>query len=304
MVEFPFCATIMAMKDLIAELKTGSFWFTLISMLAVGGIFAYGSYQYVLLDKENVTHKKAITQLEASLFTTTDNNSKLNQALQEAQATVEDFGKKVSDISSTVGTLEKLSQTDKQLLEKYSKVYFLNEHYVPADLVEIDEQYLSNKKTAQKIQGQVSSYLNRLLESANDDDIKLQVASGYRSFTAQASLKSQYKVIYGAGTANQFSADQGYSEHQLGTTVDFTTVKTGPGLVGFEKDPAYTWLVENAHKYGFILSYPKGNAYYKYEPWHWRFVGVDLARMLYSEKKNFYDLDQREIDKYLISLFD
>lgn len=294
----------MSMKDILDELKTGSFWFTLISMIVVGGVFAYGSYQYLLLDKQNVLQRQVINRLELSLATTTDSNYKLGEALRTAQVTVEDFGKKVSDISSTVGTLEKLSQTDKQLLEKYSKVYFLNEHYVPANLVDIDEDYLLNKKTPLQIQTQVASYLNRLLESAEDDGVKLQIVSAYRSFATQASLKSQYKIIYGAGTANQFSADQGYSEHQLGTTVDFTTIKTGPGLVGFEKDSAYIWLVENAHKYGFVLSYPKGNTYYKYEPWHWRFVGVDLARMLYSEKKNFYDLDQREIDKYLISLFD
>lgn len=292
------------MKDFLAELKTGSFWFTLISMLVVGGVFAYGSYQYVLLDKENVAHKKIITQLQLALATTTDGNSKLTEALQTAQATVADFGKQVNEITGTVGTLEKLSQTDKQLLEKYSKVFFLNEHYIPASLADIGDQYLINKKSPQQIQSQVAPYLNRLLESANDDNIQLQIVSAYRSFSTQASLKSQYKVTYGAGTANQFSADQGYSEHQLGTTVDFTTAKVGPGLIGFEKDPAYNWLVENAYKYGFILSYPKGNTYYKYEPWHWRFVGVSLARMLHAENKNFYDLDQREIDKYLINLFD
>ena len=294
----------MIMKRFLTELKTGSFWFTLASMLVIGGVFAYGSYQYILLDKQNVAQKRIIGQLQLSLATTTDSNSKLGEALRSAQGMVADFGKQVNDISSTVGTLEKLSQTDKQLLEKYSKVFFLNEHYIPASLVAISDQYLSNKKTPQQIQGQVSSYLNRLLESASDNGIQLQIASAYRSFSEQASLKSQYKVTYGAGTANQFSADQGYSEHQLGTTVDFTTTKVGPGLTGFEKDPAYNWLVENAYKYGFILSYPKGNTYYKYEPWHWRFVGVALARMLHAENKNFYDLDQREIDKYLINLFD
>jgi D-alanyl-D-alanine carboxypeptidase len=87
-------------------------------------------------------------------------------------------------------------------------------------------------------------------------------------------LKSQYRVTYGAGTANSFSADQGYSEHQLGTTVDFTTPKVGGTLTGFDKTDSYKWLQNNAYKYGFILSYPSSNGYYIFEPWHWRFVGL------------------------------
>ena len=52
------------------------------------------------------------------------------------------------------------------------------------------------------------------------------------------------------------------------------------------------------------MSYPKGNSYYVYEPWHWRFVGKELADDLYDENKKFYELDQREIDEYLLKIFD
>ena len=68
--------------------------------------------------------------------------------------------------------------------------------------------------------------------------------------------------------------------------------------------PAYQWMTDNAHKYGFVLSYPKDNSYYVYEPWHWRFVGVKLATDLHNQGKNFYDLDQRVIDTYLVNIFD
>ena len=129
------------------------------------------------------------------------------------------------------------------------------------------------------------------------------MASAFRSFDTQASLKSGYKITYGSG-ANKFSADQGYSEHQLGTSVDFTTPDVGGNFSKFQTDPAYQWLQNNAHHYGFILSYPEENTYYKFEPWHWRFVGVELASDLHGENKYFYDMDQREIDTYLIKLFD
>ena len=147
-------------------------------------------------------------------------------------------------------------------------------------------------------------HLIDMIEDADDEDVKLFIASAYRSFNDQAGLKASYQVTYGSG-ANAFSADQGYSEHQLGTTVDLTTTGINGGLVGaFDQTPAFRWLSENAYKYGFVLSYPKGNAYYVYEPWHWRFVGVKLAKYLHREEKNFYDLDQRDIDCYLADIFD
>ena len=129
--------------------------------------------------------------------------------------------------------------------------------------------------------------------------------SAYRSFAEQRALKGDYTVTYGAGTANSFSADQGYSEHQLGTAVDFTNIKTGSSLtIKFGTTDSYQWLTANAYKYGFTLSYPENNYYYQFEPWHWRFVGVKLATMLHDTNKHFYDLSQRDIDQYLINIFD
>jgi len=63
-------------------------------------------------------------------------------------------------------------------------------------------------------------------------------------------------------------------------------------------------LNEYAHEYGFVLSYAEGNSYFMFEPWHWRFVGVELATRLKNEGKKFYDLDQREINQYLVKIFD
>jgi LAS superfamily LD-carboxypeptidase LdcB len=141
------------------------------------------------------------------------------------------------------------------------------------------------------------------MEFAIDSSLDLKILSAYRSFGEQGILKSGYKTFYGSG-ANQFSADQGYSEHQLGTTVDFTTSKLGLNFESFKNTPEYSWLATNAYKYGFTLSYPEGNSFYQFEPWHWRFVGTKLATRLHEEGKYFYDMDQRLIDQYLISIFD
>ena len=143
-----------------------------------------------------------------------------------------------------------------------------------------------------------------MLKASLVDDKEIYVFSAYRSFDEQNALKDQYSIIYGVGTANQFSADQGYSEHQLGTTIDLITTGIGGTLEDFEKTIAYQWLLNNAYKFGFTMSYPDNNDFYVFEPWHWRFVGVKLATQLNNDRKNFYDLDQRDIDEYLIYLFE
>lgn len=216
----------------------------------------------------------------------------------------EEIEEEFEDINDTVEGLEKLSNTDRQLLQKYSKVYFLNEHYTPRALRQIDNDYLYNGKRPERVLEEVEPFLEDLIEDAERDDIDLKIVSAYRSFDTQGEIKSQYTVTYGSG-ANTFSADQGYSEHQLGTAVDFSTEAIDGALdERFAETEEYKWLQKNAHKHGFVLSYPPNNDYYVFEPWHWRFVGEDLARDLEDDGEYFYDLEQREIDEYLGVLFD
>ncbi len=244
-----------------------------------------------------------IKELEKNLSNSISDNIFLSETLNAEQSKNSFFEKQIKEIAGTVGTLDKLSKTDQELLQKYSKVYFLNENYVPDYLSEINPKYVYNEEKAQKIHTQVLPFLEGLTQATEAERVTLKILSAYRSFDTQAAVKSGYRVTYGSG-ANKFSADQGYSEHQLGTAIDFTTPETGEEFLKFEKTPAYQWLLDNAYKYGFILSYPKDNNYYQFEPWHWRFVGVALANKLHLEQKYFYDLSQREIDQSLISIFD
>ncbi len=213
------------------------------------------------------------------------------------------FSGQISEIVGTVGKLDKLSKTDKELLQKYSKVYFLNENYVPESLAPIPSEFIYEGEKEMQIHTKVLPFLLDLLRAARNNGMDLKIISAYRSFGEQSVLKGAYTVSYGSG-ANTFSADQGYSEHQLGTTIDFTTTSVGSSFSGFSKTKEYEWLIQNAYKYGFIVSYPKENTFYQFEPWHWRFVGKSLAERLNEEKQSFYDLNQRAIDAYLINIFD
>jgi len=248
-------------------------------------------------------HKEDIHEITLQYQALTDTLEKNVSELSNLSENVERVRDDARDLEDSVETLEKIATTDKQLLQKYSRVYFLNEHYMPEDLQQIDEEYDFVNGKEVSVHARVWPFLKDMLREAERDDIDLMVLSGYRSFAEQASLKGEYLQTYGSG-ANQFSADQGYSEHQLGTAVDFTTKETGGNLDLLENTETFTWLTRNAYKYGFVMSYPENNEYYEYEPWHWRFVGKDLARYLYRNEMYFYDMGQRDIDAYLPEMFD
>lgn len=276
-----------------------------VAILLVAAL-SYGGYRYYTLSTLHTeaiaTTSAHITELEKRLMDAEQSNEDLAYSLSEEKRRNDEFYNQISEISGTVGKLDKLSKTDEELLQKYSKVYFLNENYIPSDLIQIPQGYIHDDDD-EFFHEDAWPFLETLLQEAGEDGMNLLIVSGYRSFDTQRELKGAYTVTYGSG-ANTFSADQGYSEHQLGTAVDFSTKALGGGLSGFGNTEAYDWLLQNAYKYGFILSYPEENGYYVFEPWHWRFVGKKLARDLHSDDESFYHLDQREIDEYLISIFD
>lgn len=273
--------------------------FIVVFVLAILG-FSGGGYFYYKIANNIIQNT---TDLEIRILELDNKNITLAQTLKVEQEKNGTFAAQIGEIVGTVGKLDKLSKTDKELLQKYSKIYFLNENYVPEDLVNIPPDYIYEKGKEIKMHAKAFPYLQAMMVAAKNDGINLQIISAYRSFDEQSALKNTYVVVYGSG-ANKFSADQGYSEHQLGTAIDFTTMELGSNFTTFEKSDAYKWLLENAYKHGFVVSYPKGNAYYQFEPWHFRFVGKSLANTLNQEKQYFYDLDQRTIDNYLINIFD
>lgn len=272
--------------------------FLIIVILAIAGGYFYWQLrtEKISLEQSQITLQQELIKLKETLATTT-------LALQEEKDRNAGFFDQISGLAGTVGALDKLSKTDRELLKKYSKVYFLNEHYVPSNLATVTPEYLYYPERALFVHANVWPKLENLLKSASSSGLTLQINSAYRSYNTQAAIKSSYKVTYGSGS-NKFSADQGYSEHQLGTTVDFGTPSIKGDFSKFGETKEFEWLVNNAHKFGFTLSYPKNNEYYVYEPWHWRYVGVALATRLRNENKYFYDLPQRTIDQYLVNIFD
>jgi D-alanyl-D-alanine carboxypeptidase len=259
------------------------------------------------LDEINQKYIDIISKIEVAEKDKISLFNSLNGVLSDYNGLMQNYDTKIKEVD----ILNKAVFLDDELLKKYSKFYFLNENYAPSSTELISNIYTLNNKEVRiltevkpKLESMILAAKNANQNSTNTtSEINLVVHSGYRSFAEQKGLKSAYTKTYGISKSNQFSADQGYSEHQLGTTVDITDGKSGL-VTSFDKTKTFEWLKDNAHKYGFILSYNKNNSYYQYEPWHWRYVGVELATYMHNNNLNFYDIDQNKIDEYKTKIFD
>jgi D-alanyl-D-alanine carboxypeptidase len=158
------------------------------------------------------------------------------------------------------------------------KLHRLEEDCEPAGLVELSGDYAFDQ---QRVTEAVLPDLLALLGAAAAEGHRLAVVSSYRSFETQRNTYQYHVDTYGPEQASRVSARPGHSEHQLGTTVDFSSASVGHELVeAFGATPEGRWLADHAHDYGFILSYPEGMedvTGYSYEPWHFRWVGRETA---------------------------
>ena len=158
------------------------------------------------------------------------------------------------------------------------KVHRLPEDCVPNALVPVPEVYAYGPQEV--VEGVLPDLL-ALLEAASEAGHLVAVVSSYRSYETQRNTFEYHVNEFGLEQALRVSARPGHSEHQLGTTVDFSSTTVGYELVeAFGSTPEGRWLIENAHEYGFILSYPEGKEVvtgYAFEPWHFRWVGRELA---------------------------
>ena len=167
------------------------------------------------------------------------------------------------------------------LVNKYTK---LDENYTP-NLVTMSSTYSYDNM---QMESTAYEYFKQMVDAARNDGIKLYNISSYRSYSTQNYLYNNYVNNSGKTAADTFSARAGYSEHQTGLATDINTASSSDH---FENTKEYQWLINNSYKYGFILRYPQGKEYitgYKFEPWHYRYVGIDVAKYI-SEHNITYE---------------
>jgi D-alanyl-D-alanine carboxypeptidase len=155
--------------------------------------------------------------------------------------------------------------------------------YVARDLVPLGHYGIRTLREDAALRRGAAEGLARLVDAAEAAGEDLVVASAYRSFEEQHAIHAGLSALYGEET-RRISARAGHSEHQLGTTVDFTNAEAGYALgPAFEDTGAYRWLLEHARDYGFVQSYRRGKEKetgYQAESWHYRYVGTENARRL------------------------
>lgn len=121
---------------------------------------------------------------------------------------------------------------------------------------------------------------NKMQAAARAAGLNIYISSGFRSYSYQKTLYNNYVNRDGVVAADTYSARAGHSEHQSGLAFDVNTINDS-----FANTEEGKWLNDNCYKYGFILRYPNGKSDetgYQYEPWHFRYVGVELAEKLYN----------------------
>lgn len=166
-----------------------------------------------------------------------------------------------------------------------NKDYSLPSDYEPDDLVVPDITFSINYESEKKYMRQVASdAIETLFADAKMEELELVAVSGYRSYERQQEIYENNLKTRGTTHTNQYSAKPGYSEHQTGLVMDVSCKSENYDLQeSFGDTPEGKWVAENCAKYGFVIRYPEGKSEitgYAYEPWHLRYVGVEMAAFL------------------------
>lgn len=195
---------------------------------------------------------------------TYEDGKEVSRVLKSEEVIVEPIDKIIAD-----GIFDKESLT--VCVNRSSQ---LPSDYKPTDLV-LPNVKGANSSSSLYMRKEAAGVLEELFKAAKDEGYDLYALSGYRSYSVQKSIYNPY---------SGYSAPPGASEHQLGLAMDVTLAKYNSKLyVEFGNTNEGVWLKENAHKYGFIIRYLEGKediTGYNYEPWHIRYLGVELATEL------------------------
>jgi len=184
--------------------------------------------------------------------------------------------------------LDKKFYDDPNIIKEYSTSVIVNKYnklastFTPPKLVELDrcsdgEQYLAEE---------AKLAYDKLCAASLKEGLKLGVTSSYRSYQDQQGVYASYMKSNGKEYVSQYVATPGYSEHQTGLALDVKSKVASP----FKKTKEYTWMSKNSYKYGFILRYPDNKddiTGYSPEAWHFRYVGIDAAKIIYEEKLTY-----------------
>ncbi len=194
----------------------------------------------------------------------------------------------LADLQKVLDAEKSFPQDDISLYYLIDKKHNIGSDYEPTHLVKLvkNDDYIINKTTL-SLREDVEAALRVMAQAAKTDGIMLDVSSTYRSYATQERTFNYWVSVDGFEEAERESARPGTSQHQLGVAIDFGNIEDSFALTESSK-----WLVKNAAKYGWSLSFPQGYedvTGYRYECWHYRYIGVEACDF---QKKWFNDIQQ------------
>lgn len=188
-----------------------------------------------------------------------------------------------------------------------------NDNPLPEDFT-VETKLVSN---GGQLDVRCADYAIQMLNDAAEQNVGLYVTSAYRSIQKQTeNMESYINTLMSQGYTKEAATEQahkeialpGHSEHNAGLAMDIVSDNYWSSHTDLEESfdqlPQYDWLIENSWKYGFILSYPKGKegiTGFIYEPWHYRFVGIEHAKKIHEvyEKTGEFLTVNEYIDQYI-----
>ena len=188
----------------------------------------------------------------------------------------------------------KIIEHPHELLVLVNKYNQLPSDFMQYNLVNMDKEYTVNDGKQYLLLDTVYQKYVQMYDAGKRDGVSLKVLSAYRTEDYQRKLYNDSVWSSGRTYADNYSARPGFSEHQTGMAVDITSTSGS-----FENTREFAWLQQHAHEYGFVMRYPKGKEWitgYSYEPWHYRYVGADVAKIMHDYGLTYEEYHAMYID--------
>lgn len=268
-----------------------------IKWVLVLGIFVVGVVLIItnIVENQYATVGGGEDQLEATeervpLEEEVDKQSSEEDQLETAEEapSEEELDKQPNKVDSNPSKNEAKETTSEHTLKEESEVQEAVETMVFInDILLVNKTYGLPSDYNPGEDREAVDHLNQMIKAAKEEEgLIIQSVSGFRSYSYQKGLYERYVKRDGEKKASTYSAKPGHSEHQTGLAFDIGgTDKSKWVNDSFDGTKEAKWLAKNAHRFGFILRYPKGKTDitgYKYEPWHFRYVGLDHAKEIYE----------------------
>lgn len=246
---------------------------SLILFFVVVGIVTVNVLSIIAPSKNKV--ESSIQNNSNPVQSTTTNSTELQNKTQSASS------------QSNINTSQKSDSETEDILILVNKQNSIDKNYVPADLEVVDLRGVRETR----LRAAAAENLVDLFNGADAKGITLYCCSGYRSYETQQELYEENVKTYGQKQADLVSAKPGMSEHQTGLAMDVTAESVNYDLTeSFGETMEGQYIRDNAYKYGFIIRYPEDKTAitgYAYEPWHLRYVGVDVATVIHEKDITF-----------------